>query len=122
MFPTGRPGIALLLLRIAVSLMLLNGALCGPASVTSLWADIALGAAVISLWLGFLTPVTAALCVLLEVLVGLAVRGAFEMIHLCPVLDATVLILLGPGGYSIDAKLFGRRQVILPVPDGAKDP
>jgi hypothetical protein len=36
-------------------------------------------------------------------------------------LDAAVLLLLGPGAYSVDARLFGRRVVVLqPTPPTAQ--
>jgi hypothetical protein len=30
---------------------------------------------------------------------------------------AIVIVLLGPGAYSIDARLFGRREIVIPTRD-----
>ena len=66
------------------------------------------------LLLGFVTPVAA-------VLIGLASFGlafsstpyAFQDLEI--VVLAIVIALLGPGAFSIDARMFGRREILIPV-------
>jgi hypothetical protein len=61
--------------------------------------------AAVSLLLGFMTPVVA-------VLIGLAsVAVAFNIDIV--VLSITIA-LLGPGAFSIDARMFGRREILIP--------
>jgi hypothetical protein len=59
--------------------------------------------------LGFVTPVTA-------ILVGLA-SLTFAFSSLVPSLNivvlSTVIALLGPGAFSIDARMFGRREILI---------
>jgi uncharacterized membrane protein YphA (DoxX/SURF4 family) len=76
-----------------------------------------------SISLGFLTPVGSAIA-------GLGCAGiAFSWFpppvpnlieqRLCAILVITVasaIVLLGPGALSIDARLFGRREIIIPRP------
>jgi hypothetical protein len=38
-------------------------------------------------------------------------------VHICAVLDATAMMFLGPGAYSLDARLFGRKRIVLPPRD-----
>jgi hypothetical protein len=39
-----------------------------------------------------------------------------------PVLVATAIALLGPGAISVDAALFGRREITIPrLPDAARE-
>lgn len=113
MFPHGAPGVALLLLRIAVAAVLLMNAtshLNVPAPGL-LFACAVLAS--VSLSVGFLTPylsVVACAAVVANLLLG---PGPADLTHIVPVIDATALALLGPGAYSVDARLFGRRVTVI---------
>ena len=124
-FPGGRPGAALLLLRLAVSgtLLLLGGTYFAHADQVSEWT-FALGALAAasgaSLLIGFLTPfgVVAGL-----VGIGLALwwppPGTPVLLNgklavLLVVVVAAAVGLLGPGALSLDARLFGRREISIP--------
>lgn len=125
-FPGGLPGVGLLLLRLALGTVTVlegvaylegDGRLSTAASGLGAFA-IACG---VMLLLGFLTP-------LVGTLTGLGIVAA--VISLLPsfphsVLDGTLallfagfvsaaIVLLGPGAFSIDARLFGRREIIIP--------
>jgi len=90
-------------------------------SMEALAAGILLFAAGLSLLIGFVTPVSAllsGLCNLGIFLQWLSAPGfnsagsrlvALEMIVL-----AVSLSLLGPGAFSLDARLFGRREIVIP--------
>jgi hypothetical protein len=122
-FPDGRPGAGLLLLRGAVggTLLVLGGThLAGHAGWWSLAVGLLASAASASLLIGFLTPlgVLAGL-----VAIGLALcwppPGASVILHgklaaLFVVIAATSVALLGPGAFSLDARLFGRREISIP--------
>ena len=114
MFPTGRPGLALLLVRFALSVMLVEGVSGRLLLLGSPWFLLAPGTLALALWLGFLTPLVTVLCVLLELTTFVIAGGAIGAVHVCAVLNSVALFLLGPGGYALDARLFGRRQLVLP--------
>jgi uncharacterized membrane protein YphA (DoxX/SURF4 family) len=63
--------------------------------------------------IGFATPVAgilaAATCVLAAVLVGTSAAAPYVCIM------AAVVVLLGPGAWSVDARRYGRRQVMIVV-------
>ena len=120
MFPPGGPGIGLLLLRISVAatfvLIVVNRA---DLSTIHL---IFVGALLIalSLVIGLLTPYLS-FVVCMYALVNLFGAGSRldELLVVSLMLNAAALALLGPGAYSIDARLFGRRVVVVPP---RKDP
>jgi hypothetical protein len=113
MFPTGRPGVALLLLRVGMSVWLLDG-VGGPVARFAMpWGLLLLWAIALALWLGFLTPVVTLLYVAIEIGSSMSGAGAPQAMHACTILDAVALSLLGPGAYSLDARLFGRRQIVV---------
>ncbi len=116
----GRPGVALLLMRVALAVMLMDSVARPFMHRGSPWFLMAPIAVTIALCVGFVTPIASALCVLLEVTIWATSAGAIEAVHVCAVMVAVALALLGPGGYSLDARLFGRRQVILRS-DDARD-
>ena len=83
------------------------------ASPSPAWITLARGLLTILLCLGMLTPAVAVVCVVLH---GASLGSG----HLAPIPSAFVAIatasalgLLGPGAYSIDCRLFGRRVFVM---------
>jgi uncharacterized membrane protein YphA (DoxX/SURF4 family) len=75
----------------------------------------------LSLLVGFLTPVVGALAALGYLLYALSLAFAADPnkhLSAFTALDLSVislaLVLLGPGSLSMDARLFGRREIIIP--------
>ena len=120
MFPAGSAGIALLVLRSVVAVtILMNASVCWPMGSTLIVRGIA-ALVGLSLFLGFLTPYYAALSCLLE-LALLVTIGAPPRLQLgMSALTAGATAVLGPGAYSIDARLFGRK--LIKIPPGRNSP
>lgn len=114
-FPNGWPGCGLLLLRIGVGVALIyqaTGSLYGGTLISIARGSIEAGGGIFLL-AGLWTPVAGALVALDEVWIGLALHpshqnGGWDHIFLA-VLTAGVA-MLGPGAWSIDARLFGRKR------------
>jgi hypothetical protein len=114
MFPTGVAGFALLLLRGLVVATLLVDGTAGWTLAGSSWVFLPFLVVAACLGLGFMTPYCTALCCLAEFR-ALAVSGAGNQFHLSvAILTSLVLGVLGPGAYSVDSRLFGRRLLSLP--------
>ena len=107
----------MLLLRVlvAVSVIVQTVAYLRAAETLAGWSIVALLlASAACLLLGFVTPVAA-------VLIGLTSLGLafwttpYPIQELEVVVLAIVIALLGPGAFSIDARMFGRREILIPV-------
>ena len=117
MFPPGLPGLALLLLRTSVASSLLLESYVHRGAIEG-WVE---GVAIlISLVLsvGYLTPLAAATALLFHALLGFGLGAGLDGAAIAIVfsLDALALALLGPGAYSVDARRYGRRLVVLTPP------
>jgi hypothetical protein len=113
MFPAGVAGGALLILRLCVAgTMYLPARLLGdlvPPTVSGLAAAVL----ALALCLGAFTPLTCALVLLFHLAALTMPSGlALDTVNHAGVIVS--LLLLGPGAYSIDARLFGRRRVFPP--------
>lgn len=113
MFPIGRAGIGLMLLRLSLSAWLLADASSRFHRLPFEWVCLVLIVAGSSVAIGLFTPFFAALACLLAIARLLDPNHAFAFEHLLATLNALSLALLGPGAYSVDARLFGRRIVSL---------
>jgi len=117
MFPAGAAGAALLILRlcVAATVLLRPHLLEGPASPTIF--SLLMATSALALCLGAFTPV-ACILVLLMRLYALTRMHGFDAVDTVIHASMTVsLLLLGPGDYSVDARLFGRRRIL---PSGDK--
>jgi hypothetical protein len=112
LFPGGVTGAGLLILRVCVaaSTVILIGSASpsyGPQLLAVLIAA--------SIGVGLQTRVLAALALLASVLGLDAARSLGPAaVH---ALSSLALILTGPGAFSVDSRLFGRRTVTLPESD-----
>ncbi len=101
-----------MLLRLAAAIPLLMGATPGffGAPQNGLYAKyIAIGVGSFLL-AGLWTPVVGALQAIIEVWFGFSQGGGAGVHFLLAVLGVS-LVMLGPGAWSVDARLFGRKRI-----------
>ena len=124
-FPAGLPGIALLLLRavFAAGLVVQGMSYLGdpdgaPSTLVIGVISVAAGALLL---IGLLTPIVCGVVGL----AGIAIRCSLFPSCTHPLFDSgtqllfavsilLAIIVLGPGAFSVDARLFGRREIIIP--------
>ena len=122
-FPARWPGVGLLLLRTAVGLVAAveGGAyigIDGAGSLRAMAVGLLLAASGASLLAGFLTPLAAALAGSCTACLGLSwlpppTLLADDLTIVFVVIVASAIALLGPGAYSLDSYLFGRREIMI---------
>ena len=113
MFPQGGPGVALLLLRVSVAaIFIVNGAKLVNVSLGPLLFAVILLISVLLL-IGFLTPFLSVIACASGVAYLLIGPHSGGLIYIFTIFDAAALALLGPGAYSVDARLFGRRVTVV---------
>jgi hypothetical protein len=119
MFPTGAAGVALALLRLPTAATLLMIAFPHGDFVLPQWAFAGLSVLAAFFFLGAFTPILCTLCCCIELAAVFGLRGTDAVHMVFSIIDTAALGLLGPGGYSLDARMFGRRRVILSTDDSS---
>jgi hypothetical protein len=112
-FPCGPPGAGLVLLRAVAAIPLIHAGLLTASSPAPVVVELVMAGAAILLLIGLWTPVAGGLIAVTEL--GLAwshPADPWTFVHF-GVLGAA-LAMLGPGGCSVDARLFGRKQIQIP--------
>jgi len=112
-FARGRPGVGLLLLRVAAGSSLIAPSILVLGNTTTFgtgFFQLFIATAGLLLITGLWTPVVASIMVLLELWRIISRQGdpASELL-LCTL--ALAIALLGPGGWSVDARLFGWKRI-----------
>ena len=114
-FPNRGAGLALVILRVTVAIVLISGARLCPGPGVAVLATLG-GIAAVLLMVGWYTPLAAGLAVLVSL-------GTLWFCHetTVNVLAIAILVsisLLGAGAYSVDARLYGRRRLVVGRPQG----
>jgi|KBSSwiStaDraftv2_1062776.scaffolds.fasta_scaffold19224_7 uncharacterized membrane protein YphA (DoxX/SURF4 family) len=110
MFPRGAPGLALLLLRVIECAALSCNAVTALTQGNTALAAV-LVACALAILVGFTTPIAAVLAALLQAIALHEQAASLSVQSIAPMAIALALAPLGPGAYSVDARLFGRRLI-----------
>ena len=119
-FADGLPGTGLLLLRLLTGAALIHFGIANlreaPPLATVVLQSIGVGAGILLL-VGLWTPLAGALAAIAKV--SIAFWGYFShagdpWIPIVQAVLGAVLAMVGPGAWSIDARLFGRKRIDMP--------
>lgn len=115
-FPNGLPGAGLLLQRLITGGVLIEHAIAQfnrpfahPGILPDLIAATASGLLIIGLW----TPVAGSVVAMIEFL-SLFFRDGDPILTILLMTLGATLALIGPGAWSLDARIFGRKQISVP--------
>jgi uncharacterized membrane protein YphA (DoxX/SURF4 family) len=133
-FPHGSPGVGLLLLRAgAAAVLVVHGVACLALRHAGTWSTWAAGATEIltgvMLVIGLMTPLAGVVGAIGTAGAALSwfpwpmpPPSATATGSLLRVLVMAAITLLGPGAISVDATLFGRREITIPpLPPAARE-
>jgi putative oxidoreductase len=116
-FPDGWPGFGLLLLRLSAGIALIclgiSGLLATVGEPVSVARHSVAAIGGIFLLTGLWTPVMGALIAMDELWIALLVHSSQlegRWIHILLALLSAGIAMLGPGAWSLDARLFGRKR------------
>lgn len=111
MFPAGGAGLGLALLRCSLAVALADTAPPEPLLTSPTWWLPALVVICGALLLGILTPVFGFAAVAVAMTALIVDAGSCWPQGLQVLLMASALLLIGPGAYSLDARIYGRHRL-----------
>lgn len=114
-FPDGPPGLGLLCLRVGAGIALIYygvSALSGeaPGGPLTVASDVIAAVAGILLLAGLWTPIAGTVVAIMELWIAVLAKSD-PSIHLLLAVLGAGLAMLGPGAWSVDSRLFGRRRL-----------
>lgn len=112
MFPAGAAGSGLLLLRVCAAGMLVRNSTANATVSIGTWEISAVIILAGGFCLGVFTPVTCCLSAVLQVLMLLGPHEPYPFRLVFALCVTAALFLLGPGAFSVDSLLFGRRLIV----------
>jgi hypothetical protein len=112
MFPAGAAGWGLFLLRVCAAGMLVRNSIIDATAPIPTWQIAGVIILVIAFCVGAFTPVTCCVSAVMQILLVLHAHES-NPYHIAFTFCVTaVLFLLGPGAFSLDSRLFGRRLIV----------
>ena len=118
-FADGWPGTGLLLLRLLTGTALIQFGIANlhePPLATTVLQIIGIGAGILLL-VGLWTPAAGALAAIVKAWIAFSRYFSHSGDPWIPIIQAAlgaVLAMVGPGAWSIDARLFGRKRIDIP--------
>jgi len=119
-FANGLPGTGLLLLRLLTGAALIHFGIANlrevPPSLTAVLQIIGIGAGILLL-IGLWTPVAGWLAAMVKMSIALSrflSHSGDPWIAIIQAVLGAVLAMVGPGAWSIDARLYGRKRIDIP--------
>jgi len=112
MFPAGAAGWGLVLLRVCAAGMLLRNSTVAPTASIATWEIAGIYILAGAFCLGAFTPVVCCLSAVVQVILLLHAHQSDPFQFAFSICITAALLLLGPGAFSFDSRLFGRRLIV----------
>lgn len=112
MFPAGAAGWGLLLLRVCAAGMLVHNSTADGTVSIAMWKAAVVVLLAGAFCLGMFTPVSCCISIVWQAFMMLGAREPDPFQFVSSFCVTTALLLLGPGAFSVDSRLFGRRIIV----------
>ena len=112
MFPAGAAGWGLLLLRLCAAGMLAHVSISNESVPNATWEVTGTIILAGALCLGALTPIACSVSAVAQVIIALRAHQSDPFQFAFSLSVTVVVFLLGPGAFSLDSRLFGRRLIV----------
>jgi uncharacterized membrane protein YphA (DoxX/SURF4 family) len=112
MFPAGAAGWGLLILRVCAAGMLVRNSIVDATVPIPTWLITGVIVLVTAFCLGAFTPVSCCISAVMQIFLVLHAHESNPYHIAFTFCVTTALFFLGPGAFSLDSRLFGRRLIV----------